>query len=513
MTSSAIVPLKQKQKRRLYEPIVIFKSLTEITHEEGSLRGPDPPDNPSPKTEEQKFYCFLHSLANVCDNMKGGKTVTSIALLEDEDKFVYVFGCNQVFGSGLAAAERFLYELLTKLCGFYKLKGDERISTRHDVLKMILVFNLPRLDFYLRDFKKHLDVCVECSEPDNEAAEVRRGLEALNHTIEGVVFKGVSQNEYLESYNRVLQALTTFLTPQTKAFVDERAEIGRSRGGRSFECWSELRHNLTRLRNYETVVGVLIEAEESWCELFQEVEVIPVPSSKAENNPLGKNSETASAIIGRMDSDNTKIDRYRGLAQELQTMHLDDRIKTQCDKLSFKPYVHAEILVLEWVLANSSRLGLSFWRDWKYIGSSKGACTLCSYYFDAPGQHKGIRTRPSHGNLYVNWRFPDLFEADGKKGRARRQAIYNSMIERIRDDAFKTMESRAYTGRKHDSSTHPLMSVHHTDVQTDLGARELSDVDELGEQFERELSFSDSLTTNSLGDSESDNEEGGTSLL
>ncbi|KAF4467785.1 hypothetical protein FALBO_5320 [Fusarium albosuccineum] len=490
MTSSAIVPLKQKQKRRLYEPIVIFKSLTEITHEEGSLRGPDPPDNPSPKTEEQKFYCFLHGLANVCDNMKGGKTVTSIALLEDEDKSVYVFGCNQVFGSGLAAAERFLYELLTTLCGFYKLKGDERISARHDVLKMILVFNLPRLDFYLRDFKKQLNVCLECSEPDNE---------------------GLSPD--LESYNRVLQALTTFLTPETKTFVDERAEMGRRQGGRSFECWSELRHNLTRLRNYEAVVDGLIEAEESWSGLFQEVEVIPVPSSKAENNPLGKNSETASAIIGRMDSDNTKIDRYRGMAQELQTMHLDDRIKTQCDKISFKPYVHAEILVLEWVLANSSRLGLSFFRDSKYIGSSKGACTLCSYYFDAPGQHKGIRTRSSHGNLYVNWRFPDLFEADGKKGRARRQAIYNSMMERIRDDAFKTMESRAYTGRKHDSSTHPLMSVHHTDVQTDLGARELSDVDELGEQFERELSFSDSLTTNSLGDSESDNEEGGTSLL
>lgn len=317
----------------------------------------------------------------------------------------------------------------------------------------------------------------------------------------------------LACYNRFLQALGVFLTPQTKAFVDERALRGRIRDGRSLECWSELRHNLSRLRSYQAVVQDLVDAEGEWPELFQEVEVMPVPSSRADPNPLGKKSEAADAIIGRMEHDGARKERYRGFALELQRMQLDDRIRGQCKRDSFKPFVHSEILVLEWVMANASRLELSFFHGWRYIGSSKGACRLCHYYFDTPGQHGGIQTRPSHGNLYVNWRFPDLHEDDGPEGKARRQEIFNWMMKRVRDDAFQVMESKASTGKRHDSSTHPLMSVRHTDAQTDVGARDLADVDELGEQLERGLSLDDPPTSDSPEDSGSDDEEGGTSLF
>ncbi|KAF4980144.1 hypothetical protein FZEAL_3763 [Fusarium zealandicum] len=483
MVSGALVPLKPKQKRRLYEPLVLYKALTEIAQARGLLRRPQLPEKPS--TEEQRFHRFVHRLANVCDNTKGGKTVTSFAVLDHETKFVYVFACNQVCEPVLASMHAFICRLLAKLCGFDLLESDSQLAVKDELLSMILGFNRPRLDVYLRDFKTQLGNCLEYCQRETSSKD-------------------------LISYNRLLDALAVFLTPKNKRYIDDRALKGRIRDGKSYECWSELRHVLTRLRIYGQVVQNLIDAEREWPEIFQEVEVIQLSSSKAESNPLGKKSETAHAIIGRMGAEEHKKERYHGFAQELQGMQLDDRIRKKCSAPSFKPFVHSEILVLEWVMANSSRLGLRFFHDFKYIGSSKGACKLCYNYFDTPGQHGGIRTRPSHGNLYIKWRFPDLFEADGAQGRARRQEIYNHMTKRIRDDAFEAMENKDFTGKRHDSSTHPLMSVRQTDVQTDLGAPEMFDMDDLGEQLETGLSLGGSTTPDSLEDS--DDEEGGISL-
>ncbi|KAJ4271328.1 hypothetical protein NW762_000030 [Fusarium torreyae] len=509
MAPSDIVPLKPKQKRRLYEPVIMYKSLTEITHEEGALRRAEVPDRP--KTEEQRYHRFLHRIASVCDSTKGGKTVTSVTILDGEERFTYIFGCNQISMGELSKTQKFITDLLRKLSGSYKLKNDEKTLVRNDVLKMILVFNLPRIDCYLRDLKSQLVDCLDYCERQTDAKDsaVGRGLRALNRTIKNTTFKELAESQFLESYDSLLQSLATFLTPQTTHYVDEHANTGRFNDGRSFECWSELRHSISRLRNYKRTVQDLIDAEHEWPELFQEFTVISVPSSKPEGNPLGKKSETAHAIIGRMCSDEASQTRYRNLAQNLQVMDLDDRIQNQCAKTGFKPFVHSEILVLEWIVANAAHF--LFFKGWKYIGSSKGACQLCRYYFDSTGQHNGIQTRASHGNLYVNWRFPDLYEADGPVGKTRRQMIYNSMMGRIREDAFGILVSRNSEGKRHDSSTHPLMSVRYTDVQTDLGVRDLPDVDELGEDLAERLSLG-GPPNYSPEESDFDDEEGGTSL-
>jgi hypothetical protein len=307
-------------------------------------------------------------------------------------------------------------------------------------------------------------------------------------------------------------------------YIDRRATNGRFSDGRSFVCWSELRHSLSRLHSYKKTVQDLIDAEKEWPDLFQEFLVVPVESSSAYPNPLGRRSESAYNIVMRMCSSDNEASRQRycDLAQNLQMMNLDDRIRAQCTRTLFKPYVHCEILVLEWIMAESHRSKFSndseeiprseitFFNDWRYIGSSKPACQLCRYYFNAIGQHDGIRTRAGHGNLYVNWRFPDLHESDGAFGQKRRQSIFNSMIEKIRQDAFGILATRNSEGKRHDSSTHPLMSVRYTDVQTELSVRELPDVDELGEGFATGLSLDS--PSNSLEESDFDDEDGGTSL-
>ncbi|UZP33115.1 hypothetical protein NXS19_000931 [Fusarium pseudograminearum] len=490
MASKDLTSLKPKQKRRLYEPIVLYKALAEITHEEGALRQTEPSD--SAETEEQQYHRFLHNIASVCDRVKRGKTVTSVAILDGEDKFTYVFGCNQVFDKDLRSTKDFMTSLLKRLSGFHLLSSTERTSAQNEIFEMILAFNSPRIQCYLDTLRKNIAQCLlycERSTTQNDT-EVGNGLETLSIAIKETTFSDMTGPQYHSSFSGVLKALKSFLTSQTTRFIEINAKAGRIRDGRSFECWSELRHAIYRLQSYKKALQCLIDSEETWPELFQEFVVVPIESSKPDSNPLGRKSEAAHGIIGRMCSDAASIERYRGLARSLEWINLDDRIKTQSTRPSFKP----------------------FFRDWRYIGSSKGACQLCRYYFDAAGQHNDIKTRSSHGNLYVNWRFPDIQEGETSFGKTRRQTIYNSMMTRIREDAFSILVDKSSKGKRHDSSTHPLTSVMYasTDIWTDIGARDMPNIDELGESFAKNLSLKPVIET--VGESDVDDEDGGITL-
>jgi hypothetical protein len=507
MTSN-LAPLKPKQKRRLYEPIILYKALAEITLEEGALRQAEVPDNPV--TEEEEYHLFLHSIAGVCDRKKRGATVTSVMILDGEDKFTYVFGCNQVFDKDLHDTKEFLTSLLKRLSGFHLLSKAELTSVRNEIFEMILAFNSPRIKSYLDTLRKNIAQCLlYCEQHAAQLdTEVGKGLENLSIAIEQTTFSDMSDTQYFASFTSVLRALKAFLTSQTTKYIETIAITGRTRDGKSFECWSELRHAISRLRSYYKTVQCLIDSEEAWPELFQEFVVVSIKSTKPDPNPLGKKSETSHGIIGRMCSDQASIERYRGLARSLEWINLEDRIEAQCTRSSFKPFVHSEVLVLEWAIA---RPNITFFRDWKYIGSSKGACQLCRYYFDAVGQHNDIKTRSSHGNLYVNWRFPDLREPEISFDKTRRQTIFNSMMARIREDAFRILVDKSSRGKRHDSSTHPLTSVlcASTDIWMDT-AREIPGIDELGEQFSKGLTLESVIET--IEESDADNEDGGISL-
>ncbi|KAF9772286.1 hypothetical protein IL306_010018 [Fusarium sp. DS 682] len=517
MATNELLPLKSRQKRRLYEPIVLYKALTEITHQQGALRPTEPPERP--RTEEERYHDFLHKLAGTCDSTKGGTTVTSVAILEEDDKYKYVFASNQISDRELGDTQDFLTTVLGRLCDFHKLSAERKKAVESELLKKIVAFNSSRINCYLAALKtKNIVECLEYCRLQADAVDipVDEGLRVLDRALKDTTFKNMTENQYLETYNTIQQALETFLTPAVKRYIDQRATNGRFTEGRSFMCWSELRHHISRLQSYQRTVQGLIDAEKEWPDIFQEFEVVSVASSETELNPLGRKSENASNIIGRMSSNEASRQRYCDLAENLQMFDLDDRIKTQCTKNGFRPFVHCEILVLEWIMALKRDMAqkhhteVIFFNGWKYIGSSKPACQLCRYYFDTAGQHNGIRTRAGHGNLYISWRFPDLHESDGAPGQRRRQNIFNSMIERIREDAFGILLTRNSEGKRHDSSTHPLMSVRYTDVQTELSSHDLPDIDELGEDFAAGLNLGS--PGNSLEDSDFDDEDGGTSL-
>lgn len=265
---------------------------------------------------------------------------------------------------------------------------------------------------------------------------------------------------------------TIFAEPATHGSMNE-----------SSSCWSELRHYAGRLVSYTHGVRTLLEAAAAFPRLLETFEVVSVRSSDPDDNPLQDFEVTADNILSRMVTATQTAAHYHALAQETRSLDLDATIQSIVSSGSaggddnhnhnhnssssstttttknkknnsggaFQPIVHAELLVLQ----SLEREGLvrppSFFGAWRYIGSSKPTCRLCSEYFRA--HEGGFSVRPTHGNLYVSWKSPDVLRRDGDAALRARVDVLTRMLGPLRAEALRTLEEKAPLGRPHDSST------------------------------------------------------------
>lgn len=203
-----------------------------------------------------------------------------------------------------------------------------------------------------------------------------------------------------------------------------RERTAQSRMGQSSTSWSDLRHYAGRVVSYSHGVRKMLIAAELFPGLFDDPEVVYVRSSTVSDNPLlmiatsedaailGKTTsdETATAsILRQMTADSTIDRKYPSLLEEARGLNLEDTIQTKSREKTFRPQVHAELLVLRSLEKDGLTHPSDFFNSWKYIGSSKSTCRLCDYYFRA--HNDGFEVRPTHGNLYINWKPPDLCRA------------------------------------------------------------------------------------------------------
>jgi hypothetical protein len=230
-------------------------------------------------------------------------------------------------------------------------------------------------------------------------------------------------------------------------------------GHRSQECWSELQHTMSRILAYHHSVRFFLRASKEWPELFREFDVSFVPSSKPMAKPCRNKSLSAESIVGRMTSKVNIIAEFRKFVNSLQKFDLDERVKAEYRKDTFRPIVHSEVLLLNWLGSGANISSRKFFNGFKYIGSSKPSCMLCAYYFEE--KRAGIGYRPSHGNLYVNWRVPDLLRSQGTAGEHARQIMVDRMLVRIRDGTFDLVKKKVpFAYKKHDSNTFSAMMTH-----------------------------------------------------
>jgi hypothetical protein len=222
------------------------------------------------------------------------------------------------------------------------------------------------------------------------------------------------------------------------------------------EYWNDLRHYLERLYSYRQATESILNAKSTFPELFQKFIITPIPSSRPSPRPLPRSPAlTADNIIKRMLSEDEDSSSYISLAEASPKIFLNMRIQEQVAKRGFRPVVHAEILVHDYILNLQTQDTARYWNNWKYIGVSKPTCRLCHYYFDEHPDR--VQVRRSHLNLYPNWRFPEVSDQDHIKLEIRNELL-ESITENIRDDAKNTLLKQIPLGRKHDSSTYSAPS-------------------------------------------------------
>lgn len=217
-------------------------------------------------------------------------------------------------------------------------------------------------------------------------------------------------------------------------------------------CWSELRHYAGRLRSYVQGTRTLIAAAQQFPMLFDNFKVTPVMSSKPDQNPIQK-TMPADKILNTMVKNSAEAAKriaFFGKSRSLDDVH--DRIEEMMVDETFKPIVHAELLVLQSLERQKLTNPSFFFNSWKYIGSSKPTCWLCDLYFAA--HHGGFQVRSTHGNLYINWKPPDVvLQIDGEGAAKARDDMLNTIVHPIRKEVLRILDDQIPIGRLHDSST------------------------------------------------------------
>lgn len=220
-------------------------------------------------------------------------------------------------------------------------------------------------------------------------------------------------------------------------------------GKRPQEHWRELRHCLGRLLSYRQTAEVLVATHDWWPRLFHGFIIYSIPPNERMRKPISDTSLSAATIVMNMTREDEDPRVYLEKVAILEDMGLDNRITQQITTKSFRPIVHTEVQVHSALISCSITRVQKFWNDYKYIGSCKPTCRLCSYCFH--NYWDNIKVRPSHQNLYLNWRLPDLYLSEHSSDRESRELLAR-MTEHVRNDAKRIFKEGLPSRRKHDSS-------------------------------------------------------------
>ncbi|KAH8880810.1 hypothetical protein GQ53DRAFT_889572, partial [Thozetella sp. PMI_491] len=384
------------------------------------------------------FHHFVSRLGQICDARPGGHTVTAFTVIQRVDKIQYVFGSNRRKHAELESVKGFVGSILKTLHGAFMCENDEESEEMTDnLLRDVLLFNRDRVKRYLKGLNEALVACIDLCRKDN-TSQVMACIEAL-----------------IDQIHRILK-------PFQNMFLLKRASDEKSSNS---VPWRELRHFSSRLLAYKRAAEDLMVAGNLWPELFIDVEVVCIPSSDRGSNPLMTGPQTTAEILNRLIPADTR-DKYKELAIELQKSSvssrqgIDEEIAAAWTKKSFRPIIHAELLVLNWLEVNGLTRPEYFFNNWRFIGCSKPTCKLCFYYISS--HHTGIQFRNRHPNLYLNWRMPEVVNESGQQTKEQLQAKHTDIIQKIMDplrqDIIRTLSEKVADRRDHDSSTYSFVN-------------------------------------------------------
>ncbi|KAK8127241.1 hypothetical protein PG984_008349 [Apiospora sp. TS-2023a] len=457
----------------LYQPLVLEDAMNRVMkgHRDGAGESLGiPTDSMLPSFEAHK--CFANKLAQVLDSERGGRTVTALTILKGgSSQPIYVVASNQRSQDQLEGVREFLQELL-RFVHTNPLKLNPKPLLKK-VLGMIIMFNFSRFQAYLNNLRRGLDACIaDCGKrvKSQDILELEQELQLLQTRASFPTETGydIGRSKFLSDCDTLLKAISINKGTRIDDCILQHTDDPNAS---NLEIWQELRHYLGRLHSYRQAADVIMAANDRWPKLFQEVRVFTVPCSRKASNPFLNRKLSAEIIVRNMLWDDENPKPYLRQVRGLDRIGLSDEIRDLANKKTFHPIVHAEVQLHAALIQQDLFRSSDFWNGYKYIGCSKPTCRLCSYYFFERGD--GIQVRPTHRNIYLHWRLPDVCPGQGRTEERTHRQLLEQITQRVRKDAKLIMDERQPSRRKHDSSDRSsipgLLSLHIPDTASSLG--------------------------------------------
>ncbi|KAI9744848.1 MAG: hypothetical protein M1818_001773 [Claussenomyces sp. TS43310] len=434
---------EDKLLKRFYEPLVLLHVLDRQDEQRISRSGVDDSCLPDIQVRELRRI-LLDQLAYICDYLKGGATVTAMALETRPSGLIIWLASNDKPKPKVVTFLREVLDLLTSLSDSDSEHARARVEA--DLAQKIIAFNLKKIKAYRDLMRPHLHRCLLLlGKSDHERDRIAEAwlseFNDVNRTLEGL-----SHHAYKERAGQGMAELRRQIAIGT-------AEPSDTNSKRT--AFATVRHYIGRLGSHLKATKTLVAAAHRLPELLPgvlegySIECRPSPG-KSKTAPPTDNLTTLNGIVNRMISgDKTKLQQYQeALAFMDAKFHILDRLLAVYKHKDFKPRVHAELILLDFFHQNR----LEFVDDDKFIGCSKPACYCCYHYISS---HPGGFVRPaSHGIRYLSWRPPGMVVSASDSQKKFQRNVLNSMIAQIRLDTLRQIaQRRGPSGWRFDSTT------------------------------------------------------------
>jgi hypothetical protein len=140
---------------KFYGPIILLAALNDACIHSRPAKSPDLPLD-GEQSPERAFHDFVNKLAQLCDIERGGRTVTSLTVLQEPDHIEYRFASNDRTTEELNHARDFILSILNALGRAGKYDLQPFIS---HILRKSLCFARSRVEPYVKALKKEVTLC------------------------------------------------------------------------------------------------------------------------------------------------------------------------------------------------------------------------------------------------------------------------------------------------------------------------------------------------------------------
>ncbi|KAJ4380946.1 hypothetical protein N0V85_008694 [Neurospora sp. IMI 360204] len=459
---SNVVPLEPGLSLRFYEAVLLLYCLKEVKFQAKSVKEPEADlESDAGSSSRDSFRRFVNKLGQICDSGLGGKTVTAFAVLQP-GQIQYRFASNQRTNEELEDVKKYIVNILDILGS---TPDDQLNGVFGAVLESIIAFNRPAIKQYIKNLtqQERMDHCAKVCE-EEDTSEGRQAAHDINSLRKFAWLSESGEEPSLEIFvtetRELLVTINQLYNSSFEGFLRSKARADRDPNIKTH--WSELRHAFGRLQSYTIAVRTLISMRRRRRELFEDFEIVAVPSSIRSGCPNVR--RTIDGIIKRFPDKMTMAQACNANLPEEQRGAVEDKIKAYA-KGKFRPYVHAELVLLDSILTEEQREGvtLRFFAEAdydRYIGCSKPTCRLCKLYIDS--HPSGIEFRHGHGNVYHEWRAPDICDEEGvnvAEVKKARQDIHNRMLETLRQTIKRWITDHVAERKLRDSNTSPTSYI------------------------------------------------------